>query len=55
MDRVHLAGLDHVMVVTAANGKVYMRHYTIAFRKAGTRNPRVELAGMGPSFDFTVR
>ena len=36
-------GLDHVIFVTALEGKLLLRQYRIALKKSGTRVPRVEL------------
>jgi hypothetical protein len=36
VDKVNLAGLDHVIVCTAADGKIYFRHYAIKLKKSGT-------------------
>ena len=35
--QIALAGLDHVVVCTALKGKVYIRHYTTAFKRSGTK------------------
>ncbi|KAH3735912.1 ribosome production factor 2 homolog [Dreissena polymorpha] len=53
--RVRLQGLEHVIQVTAADGKILVRNYRIALKKSGGRVPRVELQEMGPSVDFTMR
>lgn len=62
VDKVNLAGLEHVITVTAGPstspttpGKIYFRVYTIQLKKSGTRLPRVELEEMGPSYDMTLR
>jgi len=52
---VNLAGLDHVFICSCVESKIYMRHYSIGFKKSGTKTPYVELEEMGPSFDFTIR
>ncbi|KAL6067555.1 rRNA-binding ribosome biosynthesis protein rpf2 [Balamuthia mandrillaris] len=54
-DMVNLAGLDHVIICTAADNKVYFRHYSIVLKRTETKLPRVELVEVGPSMDFTVR
>ena len=55
MDSISLAGLDHVMVVTAVEGTVLLRHYLIQYKRSGTRVPAVSLLPMGPHADLTVR
>jgi len=54
-EEISLAGLDHVLVCTANQDKVYLRHYTIAMKKSGQKIPRVELTEVGPRFDMHVR
>jgi ribosome production factor 2 len=60
-DAVHLRGLEHVIVVSAApkspsekTGRIFFRVYTIHLKKSGTKLPRVELEEMGPSIDFHI-
>ncbi|KAI8906092.1 hypothetical protein PhCBS80983_g06081 [Powellomyces hirtus] len=56
MDGVDLAGLEHVICMTAIDStKVYLRTYTIQLKKSGTKLPRVELEEMGPSCEWVVR
>jgi len=55
VDSVALPGLDHVMACTAVGGKVYLRHYHIAFKKSGGKIPRVQLESTGPSLDLVLR
>lgn len=62
VDQINLAGLEHVITVTAGPpkadnqpGLIHFRVYTIQLKKSGTRLPRVELEEMGPSFDMTMR
>ena len=64
VDRIALAGLDHVIVCSAtmtstAGGeaipKIFFRTYNITFKKSGTRVPKVELEEVGPSMDFVFR
>jgi ribosome production factor 2 len=50
--RINLKGVDRVIVCTALADKVMFRQCAIAYKKSGTRMPRVELREMGPSFDF---
>jgi len=52
---VRRAGLEHVIMFTAADGKVHMRNYRVVMEKSGNVCPRVELQEMGPSADFTLR
>mmetsp|Transcript_6765 Transcript_6765/g.10553 ORF Transcript_6765/g.10553 Transcript_6765/m.10553 type:complete len:304 (+) Transcript_6765:29-940(+) len=52
---VNLAGLDHIIVCTAVDGKVHFRHYAIRLKKSGGKLPRVELEEVGPLFDFSIR
>jgi len=52
---INLAGLDHVMICACVDNKIYLRHYSIGFKKSGTKTPYVELEEMGPSFDFSIR
>jgi ribosome production factor 2 len=54
-DQISLLGLDHVIVCTAVEGKIYFRHYSIKMKKSGTNLPRVELEEIGPSMDLTIR
>lgn len=59
VDRINLKGIDRAIVCTAMANPggepvVMFRQYVIKYKKSGTRLPRVELAEMGPSFDFTV-
>jgi hypothetical protein len=35
-DQISLLGLDHVIVCTAVEGKIYFRHYSIKMKKSGT-------------------
>jgi ribosome production factor 2 len=61
MTKVNLAGIEHAIVLTAQaaqgdkEGKIAFRHYGIAFKKSGSRVPRVELEEVGPHFDMEVR
>lgn len=49
-------GIDHVIVFTAASGKVLLRHYVCRLMKSaeGT-SPHVKLLETGPSLDLTIR
>jgi ribosome production factor 2 len=58
VDRINLKGVDRVITCTALTNPggepvVMFRQYVIKYKKSGTRLPRVELAEMGPSFDFS--
>ncbi|KAG5190971.1 brix domain-containing 1 [Tribonema minus] len=56
VDSVSLAGLDHVMVVTAVEGgPILLRHYLIAFKRSGTKVPHIQLERMGPHADLVLR
>uniref|UniRef100_A0A8B9KMX1 Ribosome production factor 2 homolog n=1 Tax=Astyanax mexicanus TaxID=7994 RepID=A0A8B9KMX1_ASTMX len=52
---VRLAGLEHILHFTAADGKIFMRSYRVLLKKSGCRTPRIELEEIGPSFDFVLR
>merc|ERR1712168_11379 len=52
---IRLQGLEHVIQITAADGKIYFRSYRVILKKSGLKTPRVELEEIGPSFDFTLR
>ncbi|KAL4233825.1 rRNA-binding ribosome biosynthesis protein rpf2 [Mactra antiquata] len=53
--QIRLQGLEHVIMITAAEGKIYLRNYKILLKKSGSKTPRIELDDMGPSVDFSVR
>lgn len=56
IEQINLAGLDHVISVTATQeGKIFFRVYVIQLKKSGSKLPRVELEEMGPSIDFEIR
>eukprot|EP00003_Mantamonas_plastica_P012779 TRINITY_DN2274_c0_g2_i6.p1 TRINITY_DN2274_c0_g2~~TRINITY_DN2274_c0_g2_i6.p1 ORF type:complete len:519 (-),score=112.44 TRINITY_DN2274_c0_g2_i6:169-1725(-) len=55
VDSVDLVGIDYVYVVTAMDGKIHFRTYTITFKKSGGRVPKAELEVMGPCFDLVPR
>ena len=53
---VALAGLDHVIALSARGDVVHWRTYFMHLRKAATGVvPRVELVPMGPSLDLQLR
>lgn len=54
-DSVRLSGLENVITLIAAEGRVYFRHHRIILKKSGTRYPRVELEEIGPRFDLVIR
>ncbi|XP_071803122.1 ribosome production factor 2 homolog [Asterias amurensis] len=53
--KIRLAGLEHVISVTAVNGKVLVRNYRVQLKKSGSKTPRVELDNIGPSLDMVLR
>lgn len=55
VDNVNLKGLDRLIICTAAGGKLLLRQCQVLFKRSGVRTPRVELAEIGPSMDFSVR
>ena len=52
---VNLRGLDRVVLLTAAPGRVLLRQCCTTFRKCGSSLPRVELKEMGPRLDLVPR
>ncbi|XP_022082127.1 ribosome production factor 2 homolog [Acanthaster planci] len=52
---IRLAGLEHVISVTAISGKVLLRSYRVLLKKSGSKTPRVELEEIGPSMDLVLR
>ena len=55
VDRINLAGLDRVCVVSVVDKKIYVRHYTTQYLQSGSKAPRLELAPTGPNFTLNVR
>ncbi|WIA12819.1 hypothetical protein OEZ85_006448 [Tetradesmus obliquus] len=58
VEQVNLAGLDRVLVAYAAGTSersLLLRQYKIAFKKSGTKVPKVSLTEMGPSIDCVLR
>lgn len=55
IDSLNLAGLEHVIVCSAIEDRIFFRHYGISLLKSGSKIPRVELTEIGPSFDCVIR
>lgn len=55
VEAVRLQGLEHVLMFTAAEDRIYFRSYRIQMKKSGSRIPRIELEEIGPSVDFRLR
>lgn len=55
LEKISLQGMDHVIVCTLIDGKIYLRTYIVNFKKSGTKIPNVHLEEMGPHFDLTLR
>ena len=55
MDKVSLKGLDHAIACTVVDGKIYIRLYSVRFKKSGSKVPLVSMQNMGPFWDLTVR
>jgi len=52
---IRLQGVEHIIQITCADGKIYFRSYRVKLKKSGLKTPRVELEEIGPSFDFVLR
>lgn len=52
---IRLKGLQHVMVFTAADGKIYFRSYKIVMKKTENKAPDIELVEIGPHMNFVMR
>ena len=52
---VALAGIDHVISLTAVGDTVHWRTYNVALKRSDGKIPRVSLTPMGPHIDFVVR
>lgn len=52
---IRLQGLEHVIMITSENGKIYFRSYRIVMKKSGTKTPYIELIEIGPSLDLILR
>lgn len=56
LEKVNLAALDRVIVVTALENKeVLFRQYSVILKKSGTKFPRIELQEVGPHMDWKIR
>jgi len=55
LEKINLASLDRVIVVTAHKKKIFFRHYGVIMKKSGSKYPRPELQLVGPSMDLTIR
>jgi len=55
VEKLNLAGLDRVIVVTAHKEKVFFRHYGVVMKKSGSKYPKADLQLVGPSMDLTIR
>jgi len=51
---MNLQGMEHIIQITAADGRVYVRSYRALLKKSGLRTPRVELEEIGPSLDLVL-
>merc|ERR1712150_368138 len=54
VNRINLQGLEHIIQITAGDGKIYLRSYITKLKKSGLKTPHVELIEIGPSFDFVL-
>ena len=55
VEKLALKALDHVISCTVVDGNIYIRVYTVRFKKSGSKVPHVELANMGPFWDLSLR
>lgn len=55
LDKINLAALDRVIVLTAHKKKLYFRHYGVIMKKSGSKYPKPDLQLVGPSMDLTIR
>jgi len=57
IDSITLAGLDHVIVLSATDNAdtILFRHYAIEMKRSGTKVPKVVLVEIGPSIDLVLR
>jgi len=54
-DYKNLQSLEHVISLTAREGKIFFRVYQIKLKNSGSKIPKVELHLAGPSIDFVLR
>jgi len=54
VEKVRLAGLEHLISITYADGIICIRSYKVLLRKSGTRLPKVELEEAGPRLDLAI-
>jgi ribosome production factor 2 len=55
VEKISLKGLDHVLGCTVVDGNIYVRAYTMRFKKSGSKVPLVQLSNMGPFWNLSVR
>lgn len=56
VNAIRLQGIEHVISFTLTeDNQILMRSYKIQLKKSGLRTPRIELAEIGPSIDFSIR
>lgn len=55
LEKINLASLDRVIVVSVYKSKIFFRHYGVIMKKSGSKYPKPELQLVGPSMDLTIR
>ena len=55
VEKLNLKALDHVIACTVADDTIFIRVYTIRFKKSGSKVPQVELGHMGPFWNLSLR
>ncbi|XP_061176651.1 ribosome production factor 2 homolog [Saccostrea echinata] len=55
VSQVRLAGLEHVIMITAVEGQILLRNYRVLLKKSGSKTPQIELEEIGPSLDLRMR
>lgn len=55
VSNIRLQGIEHIIQVTASEGKIYFRSYKVLLKKSGLKTPRVELEEIGPVLDLVLR
>jgi ribosome production factor 2 len=55
VDKISLKGLDHVLACTVVDGHIYVRAYSMRFKKSGSKVPLVQLSNMGPFWNLSLR